>query len=485
MALRQRVLRSTGSPLNALLLIFNIAILLAIFFFQWPIPWSPTTVHCEQQVEVQVHQPPPSPGKQLPYAFCDTCGPGDALCQQYGAHNLARSRGYEGSNARLRRVLRDAERGRPIKVAVLGGSVTNGHGVKPDQNWVNLFGAWWNRTFPRSELTLQNGAVPATGSDYFSMCFGEHIDRDADLIVTELAVNDQRIESNTEAFEWLMRALLELPSQPAIINTQVFGLAYSMLSTGGDLHTSVSQYYDVPHISLRNVVLPHLLQDPSLDRYWFAINREGVVDHRHIGYNGHRALADLLIAHVQRQLCALHDSEEPVQALDAELPAWSAMEAVPRLRMMEPYDTQTVHHPLVPFCMSTRTTRHPLVPVSNDGWANWTYRGNRVKPYIRATIPGSKVSFRIVVGAMGRVRITYLKSAEFGLGTIKCWVDEDEARGVKVAGHWDWKGLNTANVFVVARGVSQGEHVLTCQLLEETQHPGGGTEFRLIAVDAA
>ena len=51
------------------------------------------------------------------------------------------------------------------------------------------------------------------------------------------------IESNTEAFEWLMRALLELPSRPAVINTQVFGLAYPLLSTGGDLHTAVSEYY--------------------------------------------------------------------------------------------------------------------------------------------------------------------------------------------------------------------------------------------------
>lgn len=38
------------------------------------------------------------------------------------AHNLARSRAYEGSNARLKRVLRNAQHGRPVTIAVIGGS---------------------------------------------------------------------------------------------------------------------------------------------------------------------------------------------------------------------------------------------------------------------------------------------------------------------------------------------------------------------------
>ena len=41
-------------------------------------------------------------------------------------------------------------------------------------------------------MTLINGAVPATGSDYFAMCFGEHIDKDVDLVILEIAINDQR-----------------------------------------------------------------------------------------------------------------------------------------------------------------------------------------------------------------------------------------------------------------------------------------------------
>lgn len=38
--------------------------------------------------------------------------------------------------------------------------------------------------------SMINGAQGATGSDYFSYCFGEHIPEDVDLVVIELAVND-------------------------------------------------------------------------------------------------------------------------------------------------------------------------------------------------------------------------------------------------------------------------------------------------------
>lgn len=62
-----------------------------------------------------------------------------------------------------------------------------------------------------------------------------------------LALISYSVESNTEAFEYLMRALLVLPKKPAVINVQTFGLAYPLLSTGGDLHTrEPNRRYSLP-----------------------------------------------------------------------------------------------------------------------------------------------------------------------------------------------------------------------------------------------
>jgi hypothetical protein len=82
-----------------------------------------------------------------------------------------------------------------------------------------------------SFLLLCNlSSLPAT-------CFMEHMDPDVDIIFIELAINDQRNEAQAEAYEWLLRALLALPTKPAVIHVQTFGLIFQMLTTGGDLHT--------------------------------------------------------------------------------------------------------------------------------------------------------------------------------------------------------------------------------------------------------
>ena len=58
-------------------------------------------------------------------------------------YTIARSVAYGGASARLLRVLKNAREGKSIKIGVLGGSVSRGHGIKPEQNWVAHFEKWW------------------------------------------------------------------------------------------------------------------------------------------------------------------------------------------------------------------------------------------------------------------------------------------------------------------------------------------------------
>lgn len=111
------------------------------------------------------------------------------------------------------------------------------------------------------------------GSLYFATCFGEHIPEDVDVIFVELGtfhtLNDhhaimktnvtlvlysrqrRQVRKNPQSrydglnfanrhvavqveYEQLLRGLLDLPNQPAIINMQVFGLLFDPISQGGD-----------------------------------------------------------------------------------------------------------------------------------------------------------------------------------------------------------------------------------------------------------
>ena len=80
------------------------------------------------------------------------------------------------------------------------------------------------------------------------------------------------------------------------------------------------------------------------------------------------------------------------------------------------------------------------------------------------------------------VGISFQQSATFGLGSVYCWVDDDVDNGSRVDGWWPIKERNMGSVAEVASGLVPGPHVLHCEVMEETLDPGGGHEFRLIAV---
>lgn len=52
-----------------------------------------------------------------------------------------------------------------------------------------------------------------------------------------------RYDIFAEANEWLLRALLDLPKKPAVLNLQTMALVFDQITTGGDLHNGLMNYY--------------------------------------------------------------------------------------------------------------------------------------------------------------------------------------------------------------------------------------------------
>lgn len=94
--------------------------------------------------------------------------------------------------------------------------------------------------------------------------------------------------------------------------------------------------------------------------------------------------------------------------------------------------------------------------------------------------PGASISVKFHT-SLGRVELHYLTSGTFGLGSVECSVDG--GKRVRFNGHQNLPaGFNVGRAEVVAAGLAPGEHELTCVLLDQTAHPDGGKEFRLISV---
>jgi hypothetical protein len=84
----------------------------------------------------------------------------------------ARGLAYLGSGARLRRVIGQLASGKPVKAAVLGGSISFGSGIEADKgvaDWFTLVVKRLGEAFPRANVTGRNGCVPATPSSFMNM----------------------------------------------------------------------------------------------------------------------------------------------------------------------------------------------------------------------------------------------------------------------------------------------------------------------------
>jgi len=68
--------------------------------------------------------------------------------------------------------------------------------------------------------------------------------------------------------------------------------------------------------------------------------------------------------------------------------------------------------------------------------AHWVLEIIPDKTYLRATEAGDYAKFKITVGLVGRVRVSYLRSNTFGLGDIWCWMDDNKNMGRLFQGWW-------------------------------------------------
>ncbi|KZT55632.1 hypothetical protein CALCODRAFT_509987 [Calocera cornea HHB12733] len=422
---------------------------------------------------------------QIP-GYCDPGSADDVWAHKYTEENLLLSRAFGASGTRFRRLVQKAMRGEPVKMGVIGGSVSRGRNVLPSETYHARIFRMWNETFfPHPGNTLVDGSKAATGSRYFSMCFGSHIDEDVDLVLVELSINDQRgnrLMENALAWETLVRALLELPNAPAVISTSTFALQFIQgLGVGGDVHLGVANYYDIPVISLRNPILPYLFADPGLEWKMFGYSKG--IDRRHMNALGHEMLADFTTHWMRDQVCkVLSERDAPPRVESAEPSWWTApvdMGEVPRLRMTDVWlKVNETQISLQPSCRSTTTTPR-LEPSSAS--PDWHFEEAPLgKAYWSADVPGAQISFDVTT-VEGRVGVFFLRSPKLGLGNARCWVDGKSTVGETAVGFWE-KEQSVADYVELAELLEPGKHTVTCEVTTGTRDPGGGHAVKIMGL---
>ncbi|KAL4436103.1 hypothetical protein ABPG77_005551 [Micractinium sp. CCAP 211/92] len=193
-----------------------------------------------------------------------------------------------------------------MQVYMLGGSVTAGIGRGTDKAYTEHFFRILNASFPHPHHDFAVRGIGGTGSGIFSACVTRMVPPDADIVVAEFTVNEQRADSfnvpQRRGYEQLLRKLLKLrdgaeqqansragsaggshggrrrgsgsrasgggvrPPPPAVIVLHHYGWWISNVddefepgnyyeNNEAQLHT-FSNYYDLPSVSIRNGLWP-------------------------------------------------------------------------------------------------------------------------------------------------------------------------------------------------------------------------------------
>ncbi len=160
----------------------------------------------------------------------------------------------------LYNVMRKAQIGQKVTIAFIGGSITKGTmsrgtrdaSMNKKLTYVDYFTDWWYKKFPKADLRFINAGISATDS-YLAVhrVQKDVLDKKPDLVVVEFAVNDKKTAYHKQAYENLVRKILNSGSKPAVM------LLFMAKLNGWSCElqqSQIGQHYKLPMLSYGNVM---------------------------------------------------------------------------------------------------------------------------------------------------------------------------------------------------------------------------------------
>ena len=254
----------------------------------------------------------------------------------------------EGNRARLKAVMEKADRGEEITIGFLGGSITDGSNVPTGKSYASLVNQWWLNTFPKTNIKYVNAGIGSTGS-----IIGVHradkdlLSHNPDFVILEYAVNDGTDTETKEAYESLVRKILNAPSHPALV------LLFMCTSGGGgaqDTHAEVGAHYNLPMISYRDACRAAVGADLFS---WSKVTTDTVHPNEY-GY----AVCGLFI---NTYLTGVHDNLDSIADKDEELPSPMTGDIYRNTKILTSLDA-------APISLGSAQATADALPFCKNGW---------------------------------------------------------------------------------------------------------------------
>ena len=459
----------------------------------------------------------------------------DARWTFLNERQLARGLVNAGDPQRLRCLADKLLAGRLSRLSVLGGSVSFGTTFTTGKSralyhWKMY--QYLNASFPRAAHEHFQGAVPASGPSYMEHCIEWHLPPGGpDLILLEYAVNFDEMPDDAACFERLLRKLLRLPQQPAIIiiNTMEIvppggrlpwehGEATSYPSaqdlsftwrghgatTGAeDAINDVAAYYSVPCVSLRGALFAELKANASA----FPI-KTVFHDRHHPSAWGHSLMAQMAAKLVEQAIDHQAKLVPPPQlSADGRVASAACAAALNEAPVPWAHGGRALLPPIyaegdqapVGVCLKDTALRDRLQPTSAVGFRYLVEgRDAKMKPGIVGQAAGDVARFCLDISRLNRgapfvLLLGHLISYEhMGVARISC-VDDCECEAVDIDAHvpggrfsvFKAKTINARRRSTVA--AVRGDDACGCKvevrILEQTR--SGEHKFKVLSLMTA
>lgn len=237
--------------------------------------------------------------------------------EEYRELLIERSLITTGDTSRVESALKRAKNGEEITVAYIGGSITEGLTAGAEKCWARLSYDWLCEQIPDGKINYVNAGMSGTPSTLGVI----RVERDViapygdpDIVFIEFAVNDGNSAMDKDAYESLVRRMLSLDKNTAVV------LLFTVLKNGYTCETThmkaIGEHYDLPMISVNTALTPEFEAGRMA---WEKYSD----DESHPNEWGHELVKDFVANFYTKVLDGM-DGEKPINDISAIEPLYGA-----------------------------------------------------------------------------------------------------------------------------------------------------------------
>lgn len=342
-----------------------------------------------------------------------------------------------GDFTRIKKTMAKAEKGEPVTVGTLGGSITQGSlSSTPETCYAYLVYRWWKETFPKSQVTFVNAGIGGTPSNFgVARVDDDLLSYQPDFSVVEFSVNDDNTLHFMETYEGLVRHILSSSDTGLML---IHNVRYDNMESAEDKHLIVGKYYDLPCVSMKHSVYPQVANGS-------IPNREITPDDLHPNDEGHKLLADLVIHMLEIIHCDICEEDQAAK-ISRDLPKPLTMDGYEISKRLQNNNTS----PLLKGFTADLEPQNHITEMFKKGFTAWK--------------KGDSIVFHAECSS---VAVQFRKSVKQPTPIAEVLVDDDESTRKILDGNFDETWGDCLFTQTVTEHGEYKDHKIEIRLVED------------------